>query len=286
MFHDILLIVFAIFLFGEYIPFSQIFWQKVGFRMKALGEWFFKYENRLYPEKEVWVEKKVIKLRLKNFFLKVLLFFVATIVVIILEIVWELGFKGLSNQFKKSRFATWAEERIKELPNWAVLVLFGAPFIVMELLGFIAVGALVSGYIWLGISLYLFKVLFFIPVHFVLHVGEDQLMQVSWFRRRFMMIKDLLNWFKQSQTYVKVHNVSETVAAYIRAVKNLFLKAVIHMKKAFEGEDILSPECEEVRQEILTSEQERGVGQAKKELYVRLFDCINKHIKELKAKSK
>jgi replicative DNA helicase len=56
------------------------------------------------------------------------------------------------------------------------------------------------------------------------------------------------------------------------------------MKKAFEGEDILSEECEQIRQEILKI-QETG-KKAKKEFYVKLFDCINNHIEEIANEKK
>ena len=276
--HLWIIILLVVLLFGEYIPFTKVLWQKIGLKLKAFGEWFFEYENKLYPQKEQWQEGVKVKLRLNNFFARILFFSVATIVVILLEIFWELGFKGVSRKFQQSKFATWAEQKIKQLPNWAVLVLFGAPFIAMEMLGIIAVATLASGHIWLGIGMYLFKVLFFIPVHFVLHVGEEQLMQIAWFKRRYDMVIAVLEWFKKSQSYVKVHNISETIGAYIRAVKTLFFNAVIHMKKAFEGEDILSPECEAIRQEIIANKKPKKVD------FERFFDCVNSHIEAEKEK--
>jgi len=278
MLHNILILLIVFIFFAEYLFPVKSIWQKIGIKFKVFGEWFFKYENKLYSKKEDWIEGKEIKLKLNNFFARVLFFSVATIVVILLEIFWELGFKGISNKFEQSNFATWAEVNIKKLPNWAVLILFGLPFIGMEVIGLIAVATFISGHIWFGIGLYLFKVLFFIPVHFILHVGEEQLLQIKWFARRYNILKAVLEWFKKSQSYVKVHNISETISAYIRAVKNLFFNAVTHMRKAFEGEDILSPECEAVRQEILAKERPA------KYLYKKFFDCVNSHIEEEKRK--
>jgi hypothetical protein len=283
--HELLLVILVLFLFAEYILPLDVFWKNIGLKFKTFGEWFFEYENKLYSIKEEWQEDKEVKLKLNNFFARILFFSVATIVVILLEIFWELGFKTVSNQFSQSKFASWAEKQIKALPNWVVLILFGAPFIAMELLGVIAVTTILSGHVYFGILLYLFKVLFFIPVHFVLHVGEEQLMQIAWFKRRYDIIKAVLDWFKKSQSYVKVHNISETIAAYIRAVKDLFFNAIAHMKKAFEGEDILSEECEQIRQEILKIQKETG-KRVNKEFYVKLFDCINNHIEEITNEKK
>ncbi len=263
--------------FGEYIPFTSLLWEKIGVRFKQFGEWFLdSYENRLYPDKEAWVEEKKVSLKLNNFFARIFFFAFSAIIVIFLELFWELGFKGITRKLERSRIAQWSEIQIRKLPNWAVLMLFGAPFIFMELIGIFALGAFVSGHFWIGIGLYLFKVLFFIPVHFVLHVGEAQLMAIPWFKRRYDIIIATLDWFKRSQTYVKIHNISETVKAHIHAVKDRFAQTVILLKKAFEHEDILSPECEKVKQEIHDASE---VEREKKALYKKFFDCIDRHIK-------
>ncbi len=262
---------------GEYIPYTKIVWQKIGLKIKSFGEWFLlKYENKLYSTKEHWSENKKIELQLNNIFARILFFTLSAFIVIFLEIFWELGFKGITKSLEKSRIAHYAEVKIKTMPNWVVLALFGAPFIFMELIGIFALAAFVSGHIWIGIGLYLFKVLFFIPVHFVLHVGEAQLMAIPWFKRRYDIVIATLNWFKRSQSYVKIHNISETVKAYILAFKNRFTQTIILLKKAFEHDDILSPECEAVRLEISTSSL---LEDQKQQLYKKFFDCVNNHIK-------
>lgn len=269
-------------MFGEYIPFTKLLWQKIGVKLKAFGEWFLSsYENRLYKTKEEWSKGKKVNLKLNNIFARMLFFTISAFVVIFVEIFWELGFRGITRSLERSKLAKWSEEQIHQLPNWAVLLLFGAPFIFMELIGIFALGAFVSGHIWVGIGLYLFKVLFFIPVHFVLHVGEAQLMAIVWFKRRYDIIIASLDWFKRSQTYVKVHNVSETIRAYILAFKNRFSQTIILLKKAFEQDDILSVECEAVRVEIINSPLE---GRAKDTLYKKFFDCINNHINNKQIK--
>ncbi len=261
--------------FGEYIPFTGWLWRKIGLKLKAFGEWFLSsYENRLYGDKEEWIEDKKVYLKLNNIFARILFFILSAVVVIFLEIFWELGFKGITQSLERSKLAHWSEIQIKKLPNWVVLLLFGAPFIFMELIGIFALGAFVSGHLWTGIGLYLFKVLFFIPVHFVLHVGEAQLMAIPWFKRRYDIVMATLHWFKRSQTYVKVHNLSETVKAHILAIKNRFSQTVILLKKAFEHDDILSPECEAVRQEILAAPQK----EERLRLYEKFFNCVNSHL--------
>ena len=283
MLHELLLLTVLILLLGEYIPFSENLWKKIGSMLKRFGAWFLeKYENRLYRTKDEYKKSEEKKVQLKNFFARVLFFIMAIIVVLFLEVFWELGFKKTSQTFQKSRIASFFRKHIENMNRYVVLVLFGIPFLLMEVLGFIALGFLASGHIFIFIALYLFKVLFFIPVHFILEVGEEKLMSIAWFKRRYDMVMELLAWFKKSQTYVKVHNFTENIGAYLKGFKNLFSSQVVNIKKAFEGEDLLSEECEALRVELTVLENRVGKENVDKALYIKFLECINRHIKEVK----
>ena len=283
MLHEILLVTILILLLGEYIPYTKNLWKKIGLKLKSFGEWFLeKYENRLYATKEEYKKSKEKRVRLQNFFARVIFFISAIIVVLFLEIFWELGFKKSSQTFQKSRVASFFREHIERMNRYVVLALFGIPFLLMEGLGVIALGFLASGHIFTFIALYLFKVLFFIPVHFILDIGKDKLMSIAWFKRRHDMIVALLSWFKKSQTYVKVHNFTENIGAYLKGFKSLFSAQVVTIKKAFEGEDLLSKECEVLRVELTALEDRLGKENVDKALYIKFLECINRHIKEVK----
>ena len=286
MLHEILLVTVLILLLGEYIPFTKSLWRKIGSALKRFGTWFLeRYENRLYRTKEEYKQSEEKKVQLKNFFARVLFFITAIIVVLFLEIFWELGFKKTSQSFQKSKIASFFRKHIENMNRYVVLVLFGIPFLLMEVLGFIALGFLASGHIFIFIALYLFKVLFFIPVHFILEVGEEKLMSITWFKRRYDMVMELLAWFKKSQTYVKVHNFTENIGAYLKGFKNLFSSQVVNIKKAFEGEDLLSEECEALRVELTALEKRVGKENVDKALYIKFLECINRHLKESKEKN-
>ncbi len=94
------------------------------------------------------------------------------------------------------------------------------------------------------------------------------------------MIVALLEWFKKSQTYVKVHNFTENIGAYLKGFKSLFSIQVVTIKKAFEGEDLLSEECEALRVELTALEDKLGKENVDKALYIKFLECINRHIKE------
>ena len=266
--------------FGEYLPFSKKLWQKIASLLHSLSQWFLcTYENRLYESKDTRLVDKKIHLKLNNIIARIFFFAISTVVVIFLEIFWELGFKGITRTLERSGFARWFERKIQQMPSWAVLILFSLPFIFMELLGIFALGAFVAGKIWFGIGLYVTKVLFFIPVHFILHVGKEKLLSIAWFERRYKMVSATLEWFKKSQTYIKIHNIIQTIKAYFYAIKQMFRRTITLLKTAFEHKDILSSQCEEIRQEILRLKKE---NLPLNDIYEKFFDCIDAHLQESK----
>ena len=272
---SILIILFA----GERLPYANLIWNKIGVKLKQFGEWFLStYENRLYKTKTEWIEEKTVKFKIDNFFAKILFFTVATIIVIFIEIFWELGFRKATKKLEKSKIAIWSEDKIKNMHPYFVLALFGLPFIVMEFVGIIAFVAFASGNFYLGIGLYIFKVFFFIPVHFVLHQGEEQLMSIKWFRIRYNIVIELLKWFKRSQSYVRVHNISETIKSYMKAFKENFFNRVKLIKKAFDHGESLSPECQEIYDKIQLKKKNKE--RVNKEEYVNFFNCIESHLEE------
>ncbi|MEA2111175.1 MAG: hypothetical protein U9P71_03900 [Campylobacterota bacterium] len=273
--------ILIVLFFGEYLPFTKSFWKYIGLKLKSFGNWFLtSYENRLYDLKESKVENRKVTIKLNNFFARALFFIISTLVVTTLEIVWELGFKGIRRTIEHTKVALWARKKIGLLPNWAVLVLFSLPFVLMELLGIFALAAFVSGQVWIGIIMYVLKVLLFIPVHFILHAGEKQLMAITWFKRRYEIISAAFEWFKKTQTYVKVHNITKMIKAYIDALKVIFFNMITLQKKVFKHEDILSPECEEIRQNII---ELKKLGNNVDNMYVEFFNCIDAHIEKSKV---
>jgi hypothetical protein len=273
----------VILFFGEYIPYSKTLWEKIASKLQTLSQWFLNtYEDSLYKHKESYIKDKKIKLRLNNIIARIIFFIISAIVIIFLEIFWELGFKSITKKLEKSGFASWSERKIRQLPPWAVLTLFSTPFIFMELLGIFALAAFVNAQFWLGVTLYLIKVLFFIPVHFILHVGKEKLLSITWFKIRYKLVNATLEWFKKTQTYIKIHNLIQTIKAYFRAIKERFSNTIKILKKAFEQSDILSDECEEIRQEILELREFDSTNDA---MYKKFFNCIERHLKMKNEKS-
>ncbi len=275
-----IVILIIIIFFGEFIPFTSSLYKLIGKKALQFSQWFLKtYEMRLYSQKESVVKDKKIQLKFDNIIARILFFIISSIIIIFLEIFWELGFKSVTKKLEKSGFASYSKRKLRQMPPWAVLSIFALPFVFMELLGIFALTAFVSGQFWLGVSLYIIKVLFFIPVHFILHVAKDKLLSITWFKRRYEIFDAVLSWFKQTQTYIKVHNLTHTIKAYFAAIKNIFSTNIAILKKAFEQSDLLSDECEKIRQEILNTKNPDQM------IYKKFFDCINTHLKMRHEKS-
>ncbi len=270
-----LLIIFIF--FAEYIPFSSSLYKNIGSKFTTLSQWFIdSYENRLYDEREIYLQNRKIDIKFNNILARIIFFILSSIVIIFLEIFWEMGFKTITKKLEKSSLAFYAEDAIRKMHPWAVLAIFALPFIFMELLGILALSAFMSAQFWLGVSLYASKVLLFIPVHFILHVAKSKLLTIAWFKRRYEIVNSILIWFKKTQTYIKVHNIIINIKAYLSALKERFYKTVNILKKAFEQSDLLSDECEQIRQDIIkakSSQQPTGT------MYKKFFECIDRHIK-------
>lgn len=270
------LIILFIILFGEFIPYTKLLWNKIGLKIKKLGEWFFSYENKLYSKKEEWVEKRNITLTVNNYFIKMFVFIIATIITFLIELLWELGIRKTTKKLEASKFGLWAKNKIETIPNKIVLLLFGLPFIIMEFVGIFSVTAIALGYFWTGIGLYIFKMMFFIPVHFILEKGKHKLLQIKWFETRYNIIVNILNWFKKSQSYVKIHNIIEYIKGIINAIKKMINSRRVLIKKAFSNGEALSEECEKLRIEI--KEEIKKNNKAPLYMYRDFYLCVNKHI--------
>lgn len=276
----VIILLFILFA-GEYIPLTRLILQYIESKFQQFGKWFLQsYENRLYKSKSELIENKVVDFKINNFFAKVLFFIIATIIVVFIEIFWELGFRNVTKKIDKSFFAVWSGKKIKELSPYSVLILFSLPFIFMELIGIFAFISFTSGYFFTGVLLYIFKIFFFIPVHFVLHQGEKQLMSIKWFKLRYNLIVNTIQWFKRSQSYVRVHNISETIKAYMRAIKNSFFYRVTLIKKAFNHGEVLSPECQTIFDDI-SRKMKEDKDAIKKEEYIKFFDCVQSHLSQI-----
>jgi hypothetical protein len=277
----ILIITFA----GEYIPFTKILWKFIGIKFKKFGEFLFNLENKIYKTKAEWIEEDQTSYKINNFFIKILLFTISAIITIFIELVWELGFRKVTKKVEKSKFAIYSAKKIKELPDFIVLVLFTVPFMFMEFIGIFSATAIAMGYIGTGVGIYLFKILFFIPVHFVLEKGKEKLMKIKWFSLRYTMVVEILKWFRKSQTYVYLHNFLEKLKSFIKTIKNLIMNRVKIIRKTFEedtkqNKDIITTECRILYNKI--KEEIDKNGKVTPGLYKKFYNCIDKNLLNLK----
>jgi len=270
----ILFIIVVVF-FGEYLPFSRYIWNIILKKIISFGNLIIeKYENFLYTNKEEYKEKEDINVKIDNFFLRVVFFAIAIIVVIFLEIFWELGFSNLLKYTERTSFAQKFEEKMKEYSPSTILILFLLPFAIMETMGAYAVYLFASGYLLSGLLIYILKVALFVPVHFILHKGKEKLLSIKWFERRYTLVINILKWYKQTQSYIKVHNKMEIIKGYYHSLKEIFISKVKLIKKAFEEENLLSSECRDLFNEISIKEKNDIV--VSPEEYQNFFECFKR----------
>lgn len=196
-------------LWGEYfLPKQLRDWIKLGFA--TLSKKFIAYENKLYDRKEsIELEAEIKKYkwkRIKHFFARILITFIATLFFIIEELFWELTFKRFFNWLEIFPWIQAKKDEIPKLHKYWILTLFLSCFVLMEIFG---LGAPFVAYysIILGLFVYSLKFLMIIPVKFIFIVGEPKLMQIEWFKARYIIVMKSLEWFKTTQSYVRVHNL-------------------------------------------------------------------------------
>jgi hypothetical protein len=231
IFNPIVFFSLLIIIMGEKLPFNSYFLPKIERIFIILGEYFNKFELKLFTIKKtdnIKIEKKD---KVRNILGRVLLFSIAAIITLFLEIFWELGFKRLTHLFNKSSFITKFKVYIDTLDNQKIFYLFITPFVLMELIGTFAIVALIEQMFILGISLYVFKFSLFLPIKFLLDTKFNELMTNSWFKNRYFVITRLKKWATSTITYCKTKYVIDKVKSYINNIFKDISDLVRHLKK-------------------------------------------------------
>lgn len=259
--------VLVISLWGEYFL-PTILRDLIKTGISALAESFIAYENKLYDHKEsIELEAEVKKYkwkRIKHFFARILITFVATLFFIIEELFWELTLKRFFNWLEIFPWIQAQKESIPKLHKYWILTLFLSCFALMEVFG---LGAPFVAYysIILGLFVYSLKFLMIIPVKFIFTVGKNKLMQIDWFAVRYFAVMGSLEWFKTTQSYVRVHNLYISITtnfkewfasdtSFVREVKVYFkalkawLESFAQISKKIEEEEMARHNAEQTTQ--------------------------------------
>jgi hypothetical protein len=144
--------------------------------------------------------------------MKYIKLFLVAIFIIFEDLIWHrIGqpiYEAVKSLGIMARFRSWVAE-VKH--RYALLAIFLAPFIIMEIVGLLSLKAFAVGAIILGITLYIFKVLLTIPVVIIFNTAETEL-------RSFYVIDwgyCLILKIKQSETFLTIKQYVATIKAEI-----------------------------------------------------------------------
>ena len=117
------------------------------------------------------------------------------------EIVWEGIAKPIYEWIHSLKILLKLETLLNKLPSWMILALFVVLLIAVELLGVVAGGLFLSGYILLGLGLYAIKIPIAAFTFWMFKVTDSKLMQYGWFAWIYKKVMAFIEWMKSLEIY-------------------------------------------------------------------------------------
>jgi len=123
------------------------------------------------------------------------------IFIIFEEIIWEGIAKPIYEWVHSLKILIKLEKLLNKLPSWMILVLFVVLLISVELLGILAGGLFLSGYMLLGLGLYSVKIPIAAFTFWLFKVTDRKLMSYEWFKWLYHKIMEFIKWMKSLDIY-------------------------------------------------------------------------------------
>lgn len=132
------------------------------------------------------------------------LIFLVLIYIFFEELIWEKFAKPIINLFLKLELFENLVPKIQSLNAYFVLIFFVISFTFVELLGVYAGVIFVLGHIYLGIFLYLLKILMAAFIFWFFTLTKDKLIQFKWFAFVYEKLELFIEKIKNSLVYIKI----------------------------------------------------------------------------------
>jgi hypothetical protein len=159
-----------------------------------------------------------------NFFLTLLVL----VYILFEELVWEKLAKPIINLFLKLELFKNLVPKIQSLNTYVILIFFVFSFIFVELLGIYAGVIFVLGHIYLGVFLYLLKILIAAFIFWFFALTKEKLLQFKWFAFIYEKLELLIGKIKSSSIYIKI---KEKIAILKQEIKNRFFISKSRIKE-------------------------------------------------------
>lgn len=154
---------------------------------------------------------------MKKYIIKPMVYLFVMLFIVFEEYIWDKIFKYIYIKIKNlDLISDFKEYLLKEDNRYIILLIFLLPFMIMEgvsILGLIFIG---KGFIILGLSMYLIKILATIPVVIIFNSGKKRLLSFYLIKLGYFLILK----FKRSKIY---RNTKKNIINY----KNDFKKVIL-----------------------------------------------------------
>jgi hypothetical protein len=137
----------------------------------------------------------------KNILNKLLLFLQFSLVflyIIFEEIIWDLIAVPVYRFLESFNVIQKLDIRLRSANRYVILIVFILLFVMVETVGIVAGGLIVSGKLLIGIGLYLAKIPIAVFTFWMFKVVKLQLMTFDWFRASYDMLERILDFIKNS----------------------------------------------------------------------------------------
>jgi hypothetical protein len=129
-------------------------------------------------------------------------------------------YRPLQRWFSKLEFVARLQDRVAELPPYAILLLLGIPFAIAEPAKLWAVILFATGHEKIGITIFVLAYFVtFIVVERVYSAGRDKLRTIGWFAALldwlFAFRDQVLAWVRATQAWALFHTVKRRVGDFI-----------------------------------------------------------------------
>jgi hypothetical protein len=129
-------------------------------------------------------------------------------------------YRPLQRWFSKLEFVTRLQDRVAELPPYAILVLLGVPFAIAEPAKLWAVILFATGHEKIGIAIFVLAYFVtFVVIERVYSAGRDKLRTIRWFAKSldwlFAFRDQVLAWVRATEAWALFHAVKRRIGDVI-----------------------------------------------------------------------
>ncbi|MDD5359151.1 MAG: hypothetical protein PHI79_00465 [Sulfurovaceae bacterium] len=160
-------------------------------------------------------------------------FFLVFIYIIFEEIIWNFIAKPIYNFIESLNAIQKLDELLRSTNRYIILITFVLLFVLVELLGIVAGGLIVSGNIFVGTGLYLAKIPIAVFTYWMFKVVRSKLMTFYLFRVSFNTLENILSLIKNSYIYKSTIDVLIKTKEYIKSKLQYFKDKIIGKKGRF-----------------------------------------------------